>query len=920
MPLIESLLTTKTFLPPVRATLVARPRLLALLSEGIDRPLTLISAPAGFGKTTLLSEWHASEVGRSFPLVWISLDNDDNDSSRFLRYLITTLGTLKAGIGISALAALQLPQPPPPKIILTDLINDLNALSTSSALVFDDYHVITSQDVHEILNFFLDHLPPKMHLVLLTRADPPLPLARLRARNQLTEIRTADLRFTQDESTTFLNDVMGLELPIADIDTLETRTEGWIAGLQLAAFSLRQQTDKHAFVATFSGDDRYVVDYLLEEVLQRQSPEVQSFLLQTSILERLCDPLCEAVTGEANNQAILEYLEQTNLFVTPLDNQRYWYRYHHLFADLLRWRLRKAMASSEWMTLYRRACSWYEHQGFIVEAVSQALAAPDFTYTTDLLKQHALTIFFRGENILVHRWLQSLPEDVLRSHPLLCAIYANTIAHTHFFKTNSLQLTEYWLQSAEHGVMDGTPSPDISDSTGRSGNSITRSFISLSRAYLTHWRNEAPQAVIDLAQQALASLPPVDQVAIDPNYLRFHSGLNYILGLSFLRLGNEGAASIALSNARRIGEVCGDLFNACAAILTQSAILRSHGHLHETISLFREALTSLGNAGDRPELSNPYVGMIYVAQGLSLLECNDLDTAEYLLSKGLELSRLTTGTDIQPLGFIALARIKRMRGDLTGALDILKKFEGGTQETTSLVLSYRVRLLLAQGNRAAALQWAQVQQFTDTFNTESLTLTRVLIAQSQTANHITATFLPSMEHLHQFLDSQLQVADANNWIERTIELLILKALANQAQNETTSALNFLQRALELAEPRGYVCAFIEEGIPMHRLLVKLKNFGGTSREYINKLLSAWENNETVAFSALSNQSLVEPLSTRELEVLRLLVTGASNNEIAQKLVITLNTTKKHITHIFEKLAVTKRDEAAIRARELGLVP
>ncbi len=439
MAAIDSLLTTKIYLPPRRSTLVARPRLLALVSEGLTRPLTLISAPAGFGKSTLLCEWHHSPAGKDYPLAWVSLDPEDNEPSRFLLYLVAALGTLKDGLAEPFLAALQSQQPAPAKAILTSLLNDLHSLQVPFALVLDDYHHITSPVVHELLQFLLDGLPPCMHLVLLTRADPPLPLARLRARNQLAEIRLTGLRFQPEETASFLNDMMRLGLSPEDISALEARTEGWIAGLQLAAVSLQEQADKHAFVTAFAGDDRYVMDYLLEEVLQRQPAKIQAFLLETSILERLNGPLCAAITGEPDSHNILDHLEQANLFVLALDNRRYWYRYHALFADLLRHRLRQLYSQPEWMEVYRRACTWYENENLIEEAVSLAFSAPAPELAAELLEKHALSVFYRGETLLVHRWLQALPEALLRKKAILCALYANTLGHAAMHQLGALE-------------------------------------------------------------------------------------------------------------------------------------------------------------------------------------------------------------------------------------------------------------------------------------------------------------------------------------------------------------------------------------------------------------------------------------------------------------------------------------------------
>ncbi len=917
MPSTDSLLTTKLYLPPRPPALVARPRLLGLLTEGLTRPLTLISAPAGFGKTTLFSEWCASEAGRTFPLAWLSLDNGDNDPARFLTYLIGALRTLRPGIGEAALAALQSQQPPPIHTLLIALVNDVTVIPGPFGLALDDYQAITSQAVHEAVQFLLDHLPPHMHLVLLTRADPPLLLARLRARDQLTEIRMLSLRFLPEEAAAFLNDAMGLGLSPADVSALEARTEGWIAGLQLAAFSLRQQADKHAFVAAFAGDDRYVMDYLLEEVLHRQPADLQAFLLKTSILDRLCAPLCQAVTGAADSQAILTRLEGANLFVVPMDSQRHWYRYHQLFADLLRRRLQQAVGLPGMTALYQQACAWYESQGLIVEALSQALVARDFEHAAALLERHVLEVFFRGETMLVHNWLKALPESALRPRPLLCAMYANTIAHAGLFQAPALQLTETWLQAALAALPAAGPDdrPELD---------LARDFVALSRAYLAFWRGDPLPTVIDLARQALAGLPAAGQVPPDSNYLRLRSGLHNNLGLSHLALGDEEAAGRAFVQAREIGEACGDLLNACSAASSQSRILRRHGRLPEAAALCRDVLGSPGIRhlpGGQPV---PYTGVIYVALGRILLEWNDLAAAEPALVKGIELGQLVASPDNQLESRLALARLKLARQDLAGALGLLDSIEAGSPKAAASVAASRARLYLAGAGQDAqylekALDWARGRRLSDPDSSwlggEALTLVRALIAASRPSPAVPRDLDPVLR----FLDGQLRAAQAAGWVERMIELLALRALACRACDETAAALESLERALVLARPGGYVRIFVDEGLPMQQLLSRLKVEDPGLKDYQGRLLAAGAAMKAVSALPFSPQPLIDPLSGRELEVLRLLAGGASNAEIARQLVITLNTTKKHVTHIFEKLGVEDRGEAARRARDLGLV-
>jgi LuxR family maltose regulon positive regulatory protein len=938
--MLSPLLSTKFHLPPARLDRVPRPRLVEALNNALraGHSLILIAAPAGFGKTTLVADWLStltsisplplgepapatprgpSGAGARVRAAWLSLDKDDNDPALFWRYVVAALQTVDETLGRGVQAALEMPlqapQPLPLESLVAALINDLTAVATPITLVLDDYHVIDAELIHASLNYFLDHLPPHVRLVIATRVDPPLALSRRRSRAQLTEARTPDLRFTVAEAGEFLNTLMGLDLPAEDVASLENRTEGWIAGLQLAALSLRQQADRHAFVTTFAGDDRYVADYLLEEILHHQPPHIQTFLLQTSIVERLCGPLCEALTGEANSQAILTFLEQANLFVVPLDNRRFWYRYHHLFADLLRRRLRQALETPAWTALYRRASEWYEREGLIAEAVSQALAAPDFEHVADLLERHVLTVFFRSETMLVHNWLKALPEVVLRDRPLLCAMYANTIAHAGFFQPEALVPTAGWLQKAEQALAAAPPGRNVPPSADQPGYDLVRSFVALSHAYLATWRRAAPQTVIELTLHALAGLPPADEAHIDPNYLRLRSGLNNNLGLSYLALGDEEAAIGAFAQARRIGEACGDLLNTYAAIVNQAYILRRHGRLPEAAALCREAFDAVGEAGQRI----PYVGLIYGVLGQILLEWNDLPAAEQALVKGLELSQLVAGAHTQTTGRVALAYLQQARGEAGAALETLNQAEQSLPSAATYIAVYRVRLWLMQGMLESATRWAQGRQFADAREAEALTLARVLIARRRAA--------PSADlgPLLQFLESQLQSAEAGDWTERTIELLILQALARQAQSDVAGALASLQRALALAQPGGYVRLFVDEGQPMRWLLTRLKHTDGEMAGYIGKLLAAGgetgELHPMPARASSGPQPLVEPLTARELEVLRLLAAGDSNVEIAHKLVITLNTTKKHVTHIFEKLGVTNRADAAVRARELGLM-
>lgn len=884
---MNSLLATKFHQPFIRSDWISRPSLLHLFDAALRRQhkLILVSAPAGFGKTTLVAEW-ADHI--NWPVAWLSLDKEDNDPARFWHYIIAAIHQVAPSYGQTIQLALEGPQLPALESVVTTLINELDQIKQPFILVLDDYHFIDTEIIHNSLNFLLDHLPLQHCFVISTRVDPPLALSRRRGSGYFTEVRTADLRFSTEETAILLNTINHLDLTEADITTLDNRTEGWIVGLQLAALSLRTQPDRHAFVTAFAGDDRYIVDYLLDEVLRQQTPDIQSFLLQTSILERLCCPLCDAVTGRTDSQAVLHQLEAANLFIIPLDNRRYWYRYHHLFRDLLRHHLNQIEAG---LALYHRASLWYEHEGFTIEAISQALSAHDFELASDLLERYAVAMFFRGETMLVHQWLNMLPENTRRTHPLLCAMYAHTTVHAGSFQPSALKLAECWLIDAEQAQQE---------------TSLTRSFIALSHAYLALWRNAAPQIVIDLALRAIAILPS-DEASEEPNYLRFRSSLNNNLGMSYLTLGDEAAAMKAFDQAHHIGKACDDLLNAYAAVSYQcSSILRRHGQLHEIASRCQKTLDPF--EGKR---LSPYAGAVYINLGQVFLEWNKLEAAEHTLVKGLELVRLAWTFYFQIQGYVALAYLQQAQGKTAAMLDTLEQID--TLPNTNpghvvipFVMAHRVRLWLMSGNLQAAVQWADCYQLNlDSNHDEAATLIRVRIAQSRHDPSISLTcLLPYLEHW-------LSVNNAKGWVELLIELWMLRALVLYAVGNTDQAVAALQRAMVLAEPGGYVRVFVNEGQPMCELLHHVRAKGGQLVPYTSRLLATWRGD--------FHPPLFEALSQREFEILQLLAAGHSNAEIAHELVISLNTAKKHVANILQKLDVPSRVKAVKRARELGLL-
>jgi LuxR family maltose regulon positive regulatory protein len=953
-------MATKLHIPPVRPELVPRPRLIERLNAGTARKLTIISAPAGFGKTTLLSEWiHQETKGerrknepgeRSLHpsscvihpsnVAWLSLDEGDNAPVRFWRYVVAALQTIDASLGRTTRAALESPQPPALESLVTTLVNEIVAVSTPFALVLDDYHVIQVEPIHKSLDFLLDHLPPQLHLIITSRADPPLSLSRRRARAELTEIRTADMRFTAEEAAEFLNRCMGLGLSAEDIAALESRTEGWIVGLQMAALSLQERADKHNFVTAFTGDDRYVADYLIEEVLQRQPEYVQTFLLQTSILERLSGPLCDAVcsagtavcsagtgvTDQNGSQVILEHLERANLFIVPLDNRRHWYRYHHLFADLLRQRLRQALPGRGIETLHLRAGAWYEREGLIAEAISHLLAASDSERAATLLERHAMALLFRGEMILIRRWLEALPRNLMNSRPMLCLAYAWAM----FLAPIPLvEVAEEWLQKTESALRSKPYSKTQPYRSVRTIQDPITAYAAALRAYLAFGRGDGPQTVVDLSLQALDRFPEDNQ--------RVRSALLFILGQAYLTLGNQDAADRALIETRRTGEVVDSLYIVSAAIYLQTSVAREQGQLYKTVAICQETLRSITEPDERERPSLSFAGSIHIVLGSIFLEWNDLERAEAALSAGLEQSKLTDHMAVQIERTIWLVRLKRALGDIAGALDLIEQAMQAQPISASYFAALRAQLWLARAESdpsrlADAARWARERRITldkedlvpsiiPLFNRDiqRLTLVRLLIAQRRLSVSSTPA-QPDLQPLLRFLDSQLCQAEEKGWITRVIEVLILQALAFQAQGNTSQALIPLERALTLAEPEGYVRIFVDESAPMARLLYQAAE-RGILPEYTGKLLAAFPEIELspVELRQEPKPELIEPLSDREIEILELIAEGLTNREIAQRLIISPGTVKVHASNIYGKLGVHNRTQAVARSRALGIL-
>jgi LuxR family maltose regulon positive regulatory protein len=896
-----SLLKTKLHIPPGRPDRVPRPRLVEQLDAGLGYKITLISAPAGFGKTTLLSEWVAERQPHTH-IAWISLDKGDNDPLRFWCYVITALETIHDGVGTAFLAALQTLRPLD-EMLLTDLINEIAEIPEPLALILDDYHVITNLQVSDALSFFVEHLPPQIHLIVSTRADPPWPLARWRVRDEVIELRTDDLRFTPSEAARFLNDAMGLDLSPEDIAALGARTEGWIAGLQLAALSM-QGRDVGAFVRAFSGSHRFILDYLVQEVLDRQSNDIQEFLLQTSVLERVTASLCDALTGRNDSQTILEQLEQANLFLVPLDDERRWYRYHHLFADLLRNRLEQTRRNQV-VTLHRRASAWCERKGLVPEAASHALAAGDVERVAHLAEHHALAMMDHGELTTIARWLSALPEETVRSQPWLCVAQAWPLAYA-----GQGDAVQPLLQDAEQAL------PALAEGQGAERRRIAGHLAAI-RAYVLGARGNVRTA-LELAHEALTYLPEEDLAA--------RGWATYYLGFMLRLSGDLQAAAPALDEALGASQAVGDSHIAMLALGELGVLRFQQGQLHEAAATYRQALALADEHGRRGGRRLPATGYVLTRLSGVLREWNELETATQQAQEGLELCKQWQQADALMEAYLHLARALQAAGDVDGAREAMRRAAQVASDTSSWFASYvesqAIRMWLAQGAGEAgykvpALQRARKSELSAddeiSFQYEFIyrMLARVLIAQGESDKGL---------RLLARLLTMVELAGATGHV---IEIRVLQAMTLQAQGKVEQALAALERALALAEPEGYIRTFIDEGAPMSQLL-RQAVMQGIAVDYAGKLLAALKKEKTkspvplgVPEGALPPP--VEPLSPREAEILRLLTTHLSHTEIAEQLVVSVNTVRSHIKNIYSKLGVHARMEAVQRARKLGLL-
>ncbi len=899
----DVLLATKLYMPGPQPDLVPRSRLTARLDEGLARGLVLVCAPAGYGKTVLLADWS----GRSrCPAGWLSLDAGDNDPARFWRHAVAALDRARPGIGERLAPLLGPPAPSSFQGLVTALVNALAAQpgDGEAVLVLDDNHVIGSQQVHESLAFLLEHRPAGICVVLASRSDPPLALARLRAGGELAEVREAELRFTPAEAGELLQHAASA-LPNASVAALAARTEGWAAGLQLAALSLRGHDDAAAFVAAFTGSHRYVLDYLGEEVLERQDRQLRTFLLETSVLGRLSGPLCDAVTGREGSQALLAEAERAGLFLIPLDEVRSWWRYHHLFADLLRARLAEERPGRV-PELHRNAAAWYAEHGLAEDAIGQAAAAGEMLWAARIIEQHFDMVYnIRGEAATIHRWLSVLPADVVRSRPRLLlaqALMAATSGH--------IEEVEPLLDAV------GCTPPDWADESFEPTAGVATSFLinvpattTLHRGYLAQLHGDA-EATAAFAAQALAESKPEERILSATAH-------GFLAVAEWLR-GRVTEAERAFGSSVTGWRETGQLTTTAWRWYELALVRHAQGRLGAAVLTCEQALDSLVTSGRSLPAAGPgYVGLAEIAY-----QRDELDSALRHATEGIALCRQFVHTTPLANGLATLAMIRQATGDPAGALEAITEAGQAAPGPAGLlnpVPAQRARLLLAQGNLPGAARFAQENGLgpddEPDYARESghLVLARVLLAQDRTGQA-----LALLDRLH-------AAAAAQNRGDGLIEAAALLALARAATGAEAGAVSALAEALMMACPQGYVRVFADEGAPMAALLGRLIAAQRTGRAaasvplgYLTRLQRAFGPGQPAADSGPSG--LVDPLTSRELEVLEMLAAGRSNQAIARELVVTLDTVKKHVSHVLGKLGAANRTEAVARARELSLIP
>ncbi|NQT59542.1 MAG: LuxR family transcriptional regulator [Bacteroidetes bacterium] len=863
------ILTTKLFIPTLRTGTILRPRLIEKLNKGLLCKLTLISASAGFGKTTLVSEWVSHSRQK---VLWLSLDEEHKDPMRFLAYIVTALQSIKENIGIELLIELQSPQSPYLDYILPHILNEITAIIEDFILVLDDYHILDNEEIDKILTFFLKHMPSQMHLVIATREDPHLPMARLRGIGQLTEIRASDLRFSVTETTAFLNEMMHLSLSASDITALETRTEGWIAGLQLAAISMQGHNDSSKFIESFTGNHHFILDYMIEEVLNQQEESIQSFLIRTAILDRMCGPLCEHVLNDPalSGRETLKNLEQLNMFIIPLDNDRHWYRYHHLFGELLKLRLKQSAYDTE--ELHIRASQWYEDNELYIEAFQHSTAAGDINRTIRLLEGKNIPRTSRRTVSMILNWLHSLPEDVLDQYPILWITYASVL-----LGMGQISGVESKLNIAEAALNRTESNEATRDLIGR---------IATMRAILAVTRYDSEL----IYTQSLKALEYLHK-----NNFSSRITSTWTLGQAYQQMGRIEEAKKTYRDAIKLGMSSG---NYLFAIMSESGIgdiEEADNKLHSAAEIYGHVIEQVGKQ-PLPVMCDVYLGLARIHY-----EWNNLEKARQLAETSLKLAKKFENViDRFILVELFLVRLNIVEKKMEDASVLLHDTVKTVQQDNfkhrkSIVAETQILLKIKQGDFKAA------EQLAAEFDLKASKV-RILLASGDVSSA-----------LNVLKPLNLQI-DKKKRDKESLKIKILQALALFENGESGMAVQIMGKILPTTEPEGFIRIFVDEGLPMFRLLAEAAKKGITP-DYITQIQAEYNSVEHKKIK----QPLIEPLSQRELEVLNLLSQGLSNKDICNKLFLALDTVKGHNRRIYAKLDVKTRTMAISKARDLNIL-